>query len=340
MSNGETYAAITAVARSVPAKVLTNDDLSKIVDTSDEWIRSRTGIGQRYIAADDEYTSTFCIRVANQLLEQSGLAAEELDLIITATCSPDYQLPATACIVQDAIGASKAGAFDLEAACSGFIYGLTIATQFIKTGAYRNVMVIGAEVLSRHVDWTDRTTCVIFADGAGGVLLQASKQESGILSFMLSSQGDCYDYIIVPGGGTRLPATAETVANKDHFVKMRGSKVFEMAVRVMSSEVRIVLDKAGLTADDIDLFVPHQANIRIIDAISRQLAVPMDKFYHNIEFYGNTSAASIPIALSEVVEKGLIKPGGLLCMGAFGGGVTSGCLVLKWNPTVKLHFAR
>ncbi len=334
MSKGDTYAAITATASSVPAKVLTNHDLSLVVETSDEWIRTRTGIGERHAVVDGEYTSTFCINVARQLLEQSGLAAEQIDLIIVATCTPDYPLPATASLVQDAIGASRAAAFDLAAACSGFVYALTTGTQFITSGAYKNVIVIGAETLTRFLDWQDRSTCVIFGDGAGGVLLQASKQESGILSFILASQGNCADMIIIPGGGSRRPPSSESLAEGQHFIKMKGNKVFELAVRVMSNEVRVVLDRVGLALSDVDLFVPHQANIRIIDAVARQLELPIEKFFHNIEHYGNTSAASIPIALAEVVEKGLVKPGGIICMGAFGGGLTSGCLVLRWNPTV------
>ncbi len=326
------YAAITAWGFSVPEKVLTNHDLERMVETSDEWIRTRTGIGERHVVSEGEFTSTLALEAARKTLAQAKLPATEVDLIIVCTATPDYPFPATACIVQEQLGATRATAFDLEAACSGFVYGLNVATQFIKTGAMKNILVIGAETLSRFVNWQDRTTCVLFADGAGAVLLQPSSEESGILSFYTASSGEGAELIIERAGGSRYPTNHPIPPPHDCYIHMAGQEVFKQAVRVMGDDSMEAIARAGLHPSQIDLFIPHQANVRIIEAMAKKFELPMAKFFVNIEYYGNTSAASIPIALCEAVEQGKLKPGALLCMAAFGAGITHGALVIRWNP--------
>src|SRR5438067_4823901 len=309
-----------------------NSELAELVDTSDEWIRARTGIGERRIAAPEETTCTLAVQAARQALERAQVAAEDLDLILVATCTPDYaNRPATASLVQHALGAKRAGAVDLNAVCSGFIYALATGSQFIANGAYRTVLVIGAEVFNRILDWQDRSTCVLFGDGAGAVLLEPSDQPGGLLSFVLGSDGSGACSLYVPSGGSRRPASAETVEQREHYVKMQGRDVFRFATRVMPESVMAALDQAGLTTHDIDLFIPHQANVRIIDHAARKLGLSAELVFSNVERYGNTSAASIPVALCEAVEEGLFKPGSTVVLGGFGAGLSWGSAVWKWH---------
>ena len=323
-------AGILGTGRSYPEGVLTNADLSRMVETSDDWITTRTGIKQRHKAADGEYTSMFAVRAAQQAIERARIDPEEIDLLICATVSPDQILPSTGCIIQTEIGAHRAAAFDLVAACSGFLYGLTLANQMIRTGQSRYAMVIGAEILTRYVDYTDRGTCVIFGDGAGAALLGPVEGERGILSTRIRSDGRYTEQLFSPGGGTRIPPTAETLATGQHFFKMRGNELFKVAVRSMAEVSREVLEEAGYTADDVKVFIPHQANQRITDAVADKLNVESERVYSNIEMHGNTSAASIPIALDECLEAGRIKEGDLVLMASFGGGVTWGGVLVKW----------
>jgi 3-oxoacyl-[acyl-carrier-protein] synthase-3 len=325
------YAAITGWGYSVPRKVLTNFDLEKFVDTSDEWITSRTGISERHVVSAEESTATMAIDAARKALERAGVSPWQVDLVICCTATPDFLFPATACLVQNEIGAENAGAFDLEAACAGFIYGLSVGSQFIKAGSYKTVLVVSSEALSRFLDWQDRSTCVLFGDGAGAVVLQPSDNPSGLISFVLGSHGVGADLIKLPGGGAAKPATDKTIAMRDHFIKMNGQEVYRFAVRILGDSAIEALDKANLGYNDISLFIPHQANTRIIDSVAKRLELDTEKVYMNIARYGNTSAASIPIALCEAVEEGRIKPGDNLLFVAFGAGLTSGAAVVKWG---------
>lgn len=326
------YAAITAWGFSVPEKVLTNHDLERLVETSDEWIRTRTGIGERHVVGEGQYTSTLALEAARKTLDQARFDARDLDLIIVCTATPDYPFPATACLIQEQLGATRATAFDLEAACSGFIYGVVVGSQFIKTGMMKNVLVIGAETLSRFVNWKDRTTCVLFADGAGAVLLQPSEVESGVLSYFGGSLGEGAELIIERAGGSRYPTHLHELPPEDCYIHMAGQEVFKRAVTVMGDDSIEAIARAGLHPSQIDLFIPHQANVRIIEAMAKKFELPMSKFFVNIEHYGNTSAASIPIAMCEAIEQGRLKPGDLVCFAAFGAGLTHGAAVLRWNP--------
>ena len=324
-------ALVTGWGMYAPSRVLTNQELSTMVDTSDEWIFSRTGIRERRIAADDETTTTLSVHAARDALAVAGLEPTELDLIIVGTCSPDYPLPATASLVARDLGATRAAGFDLQAACSGFVYALAAANGFIRGGMYRSVMVIGVEVLSRFLDWTDRTTCVLFGDGAGAVLLQASDQPGGVTGFDLFTDGTGYDGIIIPAGGSACPPSAQTNADRKHFIQMLGTDVFKYATRQLAESALAAVRDAGLTIDDIDQFVFHQANMRIIDHVGRQLGMPMEKVFVNIEKYGNTSAASVPMALVEAVASGRIKEGDRILMVAFGAGYTAAAAVVEWT---------
>jgi 3-oxoacyl-[acyl-carrier-protein] synthase III len=323
-------AAIAGTGHALPAKVLTNADLERLVETTDDWIITRTGIKERHIARADEYTSTFAVAAAQQALATAGVQAAELDMVICATVCPDMPLPSTACLIQSQIGAKKAAAFDIVAACSGFLYGLSIAQQFIRTGAAQKILVIGAELLSRYVDYTDRATCVIFGDGSGAAVLTADTTGRGILATRIQSDGDYAELLSIPGGGTRHPASAESLAARLHFIKMRGNELFKIAVRNMYDVAKVVLDEAGLTPNDISLLIPHQANQRIADAVAERLNLPSEKVYGNIVRIGNTSSASIPIALDECVRAGRIKSGDHLLFIAFGAGVTWGATLLRW----------
>ena len=319
----------------VPERVLTNDELSEMVDTSDEWIRTRTGIAERHIADEGESTSSMATRAAWRALKAAGLGPSQVDLIIVATATPDHVFPATACLVQDALGASNAAAFDLSAGCTGFVYALGVAADMVEArdGAGKTVtaLVIGAETLSRIMDWTDRSTCVLFGDGAGAVVLQANGSPGGVLSTFLGADGSGGDLLYVPAGGSEEPASHRTVSQRLHYVRMRGREVFRFAVRAMPDAAQRVLEQAGLTPDDVDLLVPHQANQRILEAAGRALNLPPEKMYSNLERYGNTSAASIPIALCEAAEEGRIhRDDVVLCVG-FGAGLTWGATALRWS---------
>jgi 3-oxoacyl-[acyl-carrier-protein] synthase III len=316
----------------LPKRVMPNSELADMVDTSDEWIRARTGIGERRIAAPEETTCSLAVHAAHEALKRAEVAPDEVDLVIIATCTPDYSnMPATASLVQHALGASHAGAFDLNAVCSGFLYGLATGSQFILNGAYRSVLVIGAEVFTRILDWRDRSTCVLFGDGAGAVVLQPSEQPGGLLSFVLGSDGGGACSLYVPAGGSRQPPSAETVARGEHYVKMQGRDVFRFATRVLPDSVLQAVEAANLTTDDIDLLIPHQANTRIIDAAVRRLRLSEAVVFSNVERYGNTSAASIPVALCEAIEAGLVQPGSTVVMSGFGAGLSWGSAVWKWQ---------
>jgi len=325
------FAAITGWGSAVPERVLTNADLAKIVDTSDEWITTRTGIRERHILAPNESTSTLAVAASRKALERAGVSPWQVELVICCTASPDFLFPATACLVQNEIGAENAGAFDLEAGCSGFIYGLSVGTQFIKSGAYKTVLVVGAEALSRFIDWQDRATCILFADGAGAVLLQATDHKCGLLSFVLGSHGVGADLIKLPAGAAANPASEQTLADRGHFIKMNGQEVYRFAVRIMGDSAVEALEKAGLDYADISLFVPHQANLRIINSIAERLRLDPEKVFIDIDKYGNTSAASIPIALCEAIDQGKVKPGDNLLFVAFGAGLTSAAAIVKWG---------
>ena len=328
----QTFVRMGGWGKYLPKRVMPNSELAELVDTSDEWIRARTGIGERRVAAPEETTCSLAVHAARQALERAQVAPEALDLIILATCTPDYSnMPATASLVQDALGAPRAGAFDLNAVCSGFLYGLATGSQFIVSGAYQSVLVIGAEVFTRILDWQDRSTCVLFGDAAGAVVLQASDVPGGLLSFVLGSDGAGACSLYVPAGGSRQPPSAETVAAREHYVKMQGRDVFRFATRVLPESVLQAVEAANLTTDDIDLLIPHQANTRIIDAAVRRLKLSETAVFSNVERYGNTSAASIPLALCEAIEAGLVRPGTTLVLSGFGAGLSWGSAVWRWQ---------
>lgn len=323
-------AKVIATGRAVPPKILTNADLEKMVDTSDQWIVERTGMKARRIADDGVDTSDLAAEAAMKALNKANVPPEAVDLIIVATITADVGFPSTACYLQQKINAKNAAAFDISAACAGFLYGLNIADSLIRTKAYKNVLLIGAEVLSRITDYTDRNTCVLFGDGAGAVLLQPSDDKTGVIDTYWKSNGELSELLSMPGGGTRHPATHQTVDEKYHFIKMAGREVFKYAVTAMSDAAIHILEQTGLSGDDIDLLIPHQANHRIIKATADRAKIPMDKVYVNIEKYGNTSAASIPLALDEAIENGTLKAGHRCLMVAFGGGFTWGSAVIQF----------
>ena len=324
-------ARITGTGRSYPEGVLTNADLEKLVETSDDWITSRTGIKQRHKAAPGEYTSLFAVRAARQAIEQARVDPAEIDLVICATVSPDQILPSTGCLIQTELGAHNAAAFDLAAACSGFIYGVTLANQMIRARQSRYALVIGAEVLTRFVDYRDRGTCVLFGDGAGAAVLAPDERAGhGILATRIRSDGRFQEQLYAPGGGSRLGHSAESMAAGDYFFKMKGNELFKVAVRSMANVSREVLEEAGYKAEDVKLFIPHQANQRITDAVADNLKVDPAIVYSNISEHGNTSAASIPIALDECNKAGRIAEGDLVLLASFGGGVTWGATLMRW----------
>jgi 3-oxoacyl-[acyl-carrier-protein] synthase-3 len=331
---GSVRAQIAGTGAAIPERVVTNADLEKIVDTSDEWITTRTGIKERRLAEPDEYLSQYATRAARQALDNAGVQPGDVDMILCATVTPDMLTPSTACFIQEDLGAAGASAFDLSAGCSGFLYALGVGQAFIQGGLARTVVVIGGEILSRYVNWEDRTTCVIFADGAGAVVLTAGRGERGVLSSRLRSDGSLADLIMIPGGGCRTPITQENVDQRLNTIKMRGNETFKVAVRSIEGVSREAMAEAGLAPADIDVFIPHQANQRIIDAVGQRLGIGPDRCYANIHRTGNTSAASIPIALHEVVEAGRLKPDSHLLMAAFGAGLTWAGSVVRWglNP--------
>jgi 3-oxoacyl-[acyl-carrier-protein] synthase-3 len=326
------YARITGWGMHVPERVLTNFDLEKMVDTSDEWIRTRTGIRERHICGPGETCSTMSLAAARKALEVARLSPSDLDLIIVATSSPDYWVPSVASMVQDQLGAEGVPAFSLGAGCTGWVYALVTASQFIQNGTYRNALVIGTEHLSMGVDWTDRETCVLFGDGSGAVVLEASEQSTGLMAFELGSHGADYDALIFPGCAGAHPPSHEVINQRMHYLKMDGRRVFKFATRVMADSVTKVVSASGLTPDDIDLIIPHQANDRIIEMARRKLRVPGEKMMVNIERYGNTSAASIPLALVEAIEEGRVKSGDHLVLVGFGAGLTWASALVHWEP--------
>ncbi len=318
------------MGHSYPEGILTNADLEKIVETSDDWITTRTGIKQRHKAAADEYTSMFGTAAAKQALERAGLEPTDIDLIVCATTTPDQIMPSTGALIQAKLGATNAAGMDIFAACSGFLYGLTMIESMIKTGQIRYALVIGAEVLTKYVDYTDRGTCVIFGDGAGAAVLGPVAEGKGILATKIRSDGRYEEQLYAPGGGTKLGTTHKTIDDGEHFFKMKGNELFKVAVRSMADISAEMVEKAGYKVDDVDIVIPHQANQRITDAVASRLGVPEEKVYSNIAEMGNTSSASIPIAMDECIQSGRIKEGSLVLLTAFGGGVTWGGTVIRF----------
>jgi 3-oxoacyl-[acyl-carrier-protein] synthase-3 len=323
-------AGIIGTGSFAPAKIVTNADFEKIVDTSDEWIVTRTGIRQRHIAEPGVAASDLALEASRKAIEAASLQPEDIDLIICATITADTPLPSTACVLQDKLGAKNAAAFDLQAACAGWVYGFAVGSQFIRNGVYNHVLVVGVDVLSTMMDWTDRSTCVLFGDGAGATVLGPTDVDKGVLSTHLGADGSGADLLKVEAGGSKLPASEETVRNRQHFIKMGGREVFKFAVRIMGEASLKALTACGLTTEDIDLFVPHQANVRIIDAATDRLGIPREKVFINAQDYGNTSAASIPIALDEAYRGGKINEGDIVATVGFGGGLTWAAAVIKW----------
>jgi 3-oxoacyl-[acyl-carrier-protein] synthase-3 len=323
-------ARIAATGSAVPRRVLRNADLERMVATSDEWIVERTGIRERRVVDEGVASSDLGTEAARAALAAGGWDAADLDLLLVATCTPDMPLPSTACLIQRNLKASRAIAFDLAAACSGFLYGLSVADLYVRSGTCRKALVVGTEVMSSVIDWTDRSTCILFGDGAGAVLIEPSDDERGILSTHLHSDGDLWDLVCVPGGGSRLPASARMLADRQQFVKMKGNETFKVAVRTLEATAREALEANKLDVDDVDLFIPHQANVRIVNAVMERLGLRKDRVFLNIDRYGNTSAASIPLALDEAVRTGRVVPGSRILMVAFGSGLTWASAVVKW----------
>jgi 3-oxoacyl-[acyl-carrier-protein] synthase-3 len=314
----------------VPDRVLTNADLEKMVDTTDEWIFTRTGIKERRIAPDYMCTSDMAAEASRRAMQQAGVREDEIDLIICATITPDMPFPATACLIQQKLGAKKAAAFDMEAACSGFLYGIEIGQQFITSGTYDTVLVVGAEKLSTIVDWTDRQTCVLFGDGAGAAILRSRGEEHGILTTCMGADGSQADILLMPAGGAKYPASKESVSAGMHHLKMAGKEVFKNAVIAMQTAAEEALQKCNLTSADIKCVIPHQANIRILEALADRLGVPMEKVYVNLHRYGNISAASVAIALDEAAREGRFQRGDLILLVVFGSGLTWASCVIQW----------
>jgi len=331
----ERYGNIIGWGKYVPERVLTNADFVKTLDTTDEWIVTMTGIRERRIAEENENTSQMSTAASRDALKMAGVNAKDLDLIIVATSSPDYLTPPVSSQVQHMLGARDVGAFTLVTGCTGFVYGMATAQQFIASGAADNILVIGAELISRFVDYEDRATCVLFGDGAGAVVLQACDEPSGVLSFVLGSDGSGAEHLILPAGGTAIPPSHEALVNRQHYLRMNGREVFKFATRVLGKSLRQAIEEAGLTSEDIDLVVPHQANVRIIESAARQAKLPPEKVFVNIQKYGNTSAASIPIALCEALEEGRAKVGDTLAFVSFGAGLTWATAVVKLAECVK-----
>lgn len=335
MKRDQPRAGIVGMGTYVPGRVLTNEELQQMVDTSDEWIRTRTGIRERRVAGAGEATSDLALVACQRALEDAGIDPGEIDLVIAATNTPDMLFPATACLLQDRLGAARAGAFDLLAGCTGFIYGVSVGAQFIAAGTARTVLVAGAEVLTRIVNWQDRNTCVLFGDGAGAVVLREVPGDRGILSTALGADGSGARHLYLPAGGSRLPASAATVAQGLHYVHMNGREVFKFAVRAMEEGAGEVLRRAGLSGSDVDFLIPHQANIRIIEHAAKKMNLPLDRVAVNVDRYGNTSTASIPLALEESVKEGKIKDGDHVVMVGFGAGLTWAGLLIRWYDYKK-----
>ena len=324
-------ARITSLGRFVPERVLTNADLEKFVDTSDEWIRTRTGIERRHIVEPGTPTSAICVPAALDALGRRGIAASELDLIVVGTVTPDMVFPATACLVQEKIKATRAWGFDISAACSGFVYALTVGAQFVESGVHSKVMVIGADVMTSILDYQDRTTCVLFGDAAGAVILEPSDDDTGIIDFLNEVDGSGACYLHMPAGGSALPASHETVEKRMHVVRQEGAHVFKYAVRKFAEVSRHILDRNGISPEQLDLFVAHQANLRIINATQERLGLPDSKVVKNIHEYGNTTAATIPLALGTALDQGRLHRGDLVLVASVGAGFTVGTVLLRWS---------
>jgi len=322
---------VTGWGRYAPAQVLTNADLERMVDTSDEWIRTRTGIRERRVAAAHETTASMGAVAGLRAIRTAGIEPDEIDLILLATLTPDYWMPSTAALVKEAIGNSKAAAFDVMAACSGFVYAFSTAQAYITAGLAKHVLVIGAELLTRFLDYTDRSTCILFGDGAGAVVVSASEEPGGALGIEMTTEPQGAYMIWLPAGGAKAPPSAQTIARGEHYVRMEGNATYRFATKTMATTALASIRRSGLEPGDIDLFIPHQANVRIVEAVAKGLGLPMDKMYVNLDRYGNTSAASVPIALAEAVNEGRVKVGDNVTIVAFGAGFTSGAVTLNWT---------
>lgn len=325
------YAAIAGWGMAVPKRIVTNDELAQRIDTSDAWIRSRTGIRQRHVAGPDEFTSVLATQAGREAIERAGIDPESVDTVIVATCTPDRTFPATACTVQANLNIPRAGAFDIAAACSGFVYGLSVASSLVKSGMSRTALLIAADVFTHFIDWDDRNTCVLFGDGAGAVVVRATEQPVGLLASNIGAWGEGETLMAVDAGGTRAPLTADLIAAGKQYVYMNGREIFKHAVRGMVESAEQAAADAGVGLDAIALVVPHQANVRIIEAVAKRLELPMERFFVNLDRYGNTSAASVPIALYEAEREGRLKPGDLVLLTAFGGGLTWGSALVRWG---------
>jgi len=325
------HAHVTGWGRYAPEQVLTNKDLERIVDTSDEWIRSRTGIRERRVAAADETTASMAAVAGLRAIRTAGIDPDEIDLILLATLTPDYWMPSTAALVKEAIGNTRAAAMDVSAACSGFVYAFATAQAYIASGLARHVLVIGAELLTRFLDYTDRSTCILFGDGAGAVVLSASDEPGGSLAFEMTTEPQGAYMIWLPAGGAKSPPSVATIARGEHYIRMEGNQTYRFATKTMATTALTAIRKAGLQPDDIELFIPHQANIRIVEAVAKGLNLSMDRMYVNLDRYGNTSAASVPIALAEAVNEGRLKVGDRVVLVAFGAGFTSGAVAIEWT---------
>ncbi|HEY3524466.1 MAG TPA: beta-ketoacyl-ACP synthase III, partial [Candidatus Limnocylindrales bacterium] len=331
MTEPAAYAHLTGWGRYAPAQVLSNGDLERMVDTSDDWIRTRTGIRERRVAAANETTASMGAVAALRAIRVAGLEPDDIDVILLATLTPDYWMPSTAALVKEAIGNSRAYAMDVAAACSGFVYGYATAQAYITSGMARHVLVIGSELLTRFLDYTDRSTCILFGDGAGAVVLSAADEPGGGLGFELTTEPQGAYMIWLPAGGAKSPPSAQTVARGEHFIRMEGRETYRFATRTLASSALAAIAKAGLEPADVDLFIPHQANVRIIEAVAKGLGLPMEKFFVNLDRYGNTSAASVPIALAEAVDSGRVAMGDRIVIVAFGAGFTSGAVAIEWT---------
>ncbi|MBI4744884.1 MAG: ketoacyl-ACP synthase III [Actinobacteria bacterium] len=322
---------IAGIGSYVPEKVLTNSSLEEMVDTSDEWIRTRTGIIERRIVSEDENTSDLAVEAAKKAIKDAGISEDEIDLVVVATASPDLIWPSTACIVQNKLKIKNCGAFDISAVCTGFVYGLAVASQFVATGMYKNVLLIGAESISRFIDWKDRNTCVLFGDGAGAVVLQEATEGFGVLKNYLGADGKRIDILKIPAGGSAIPSSYESVEKKLHYIHMNGNEVYKFAITALVKSVKKVLSSSGFSLDEVNYIIPHQANQRITEAASARLKIDRNKIISNIDKYGNTSSASIPIALDEIYQSGKIKYGDLVITVGFGAGLTWGANLIRWN---------